>query len=128
MIETNLDKILFVCTEISSLSYAAKYSIQKLNFFLFVLYLTAGLMSKLNEYSTETSNPVSELPNEYPNNIGQPTLWVNPFITRFKAPTTTIRVFTTVTTTRRTLKPLAKSILLDKITGKIKDYNELDYY
>ena len=82
------------------------------------MYLTAGLMSKLNEISDETSNPVSEIPNEYPNNIGQPTLWINPFVTRFKVPTTTVKIFTTTTTTRRTLRPLVKSILLEKMRQK----------
>lgn len=85
-------------------------------------------MSKINEYSSESSNPVSELPNEYPNNIGQPTLWINPFVTRFKVPTTTVKVYTTTTSTRRTLKPLAKSNLLDKIISGSQDYNQNDYY
>ncbi|CAF0763464.1 unnamed protein product [Brachionus calyciflorus] len=106
------------------------YKVIFYKFFLFVLYLTAGLMSKLNEYSKETNNPVlsaNDLQNGDSNQIGEATIWVNPFITRFKVPTTTTTTTTTTVSTRRTLKPLERSILLEKMTTSENIYYDYDY-
>lgn len=105
-------------------------------FFLFVLYMTAGLVSKFHS-SNQTDNEIMirEIERNHnqnhnvnnnnnnnnqnnggnrnrrptsqdPNQIGQATLWVNPFVTRYKKPTTTkYTTTTTTTTTRRTARP-----------------------
>lgn len=107
-------------------------------FFLFVLYMTAGLVSKFHS-SSQTDNEImireiernnnqhhinvnnnqnnggnrNRRPtSQDPNQIGQATLWVNPFVTRYKKPTTTkYTTTTTTTTTRRTARPRLPRLL-----------------
>lgn len=122
------------------------YKIVFFKFFLFVLYMTAGLVSKFNSRNSDNDdyalssksddellmreiernaanknsknsknanlNMINMVTNnnrnrpQDPNQIGQATLWVNPFVTRFKKPTTTrYTTTTTTTTTRRTARP-----------------------
>lgn len=108
------------------------YKIVFFKLFLFVLYTTAGIMSKWRSATTNgneqllkelerthngnnnqnnRNNNYNRRPNQQQdlNHIGQATLWVNPFVTRFKKPTTTpYTTTTTTTTTRRTARPRPK--------------------
>lgn len=93
------------------------YKVVFFKFFLFVLYLTAGLMGKVNNYFNNTNTEVissSTNPNE--SQIGQATIWINPFITRYKVRTTTTSTSTTTLSTRRTARP--RSMLLKKLLYK----------
>ncbi len=82
------------------------YKVLFFKFFLFVMYMTSGLISKISEtkkreainnYQTDLINNVHLAGN--PSSIGIATKWVNPFVTRFKPslkPTTT-QILTTIT-------------------------------
>ena len=70
------------------------YKVLFFKFFLFVLYMIGGLISKIKEPSS-SENLSSEFSKEQldnihmagnPSNIGVATKWVNPYVTRFKKP------------------------------------------
>ena len=72
--------------------------------------MTAGLLTKISVFVGITKNKdfysyknLNFDPSKQ--SMGVATNWVNPFITRFKIPTTTTSTTTTTTTTRRTPKP-----------------------
>lgn len=66
------------------------YKVLFFKFFLFVLYVIGGLISKIKEppeslsteFSQEQINNIHMAGN--PSNIGVATKWVNPYVTRFK--------------------------------------------
>jgi hypothetical protein len=95
------------------------YKVVFFKFFLFVLYATAGFMSKmagfvsnggLNEEIIYTGNI-----NTADMSVGSATVWLNPFVTRFKVPTTITTTSTTTTTAKRTLRPRTPRILFNRI-------------
>ncbi len=72
--------------------------------------MTAGLITKISVFVGITKNKdyyMYKNQNYDPSkqSIGVATNWVNPFMTRFKIPTTTTTTTTTTKTTRRTAKP-----------------------
>lgn len=90
------------------------YKVVFFKFFLFVLYLCAGLMSKISNYVDDSQNQIAlNETNMELSQIGQATIWINPFITRFKVPTTTTTTTTTTQSTRRTARP--RSLILDNM-------------
>ena len=71
---------------------------------MFVLYMTAGLVSKITNNSENDSATTPNDPFNTNNNkpsgfheIGVATNWVNPFITRYRVTTSTIKPKTTTT-------------------------------
>lgn len=87
------------------------YKVLFFKFFLFVLYMTAGLFSRVTNtekkiasqgYDQETLNNIAMAGD--PSIIGIATKWVNPYVTRFKV---TEKTTVSTTTTKRTTTTVA---------------------
>jgi hypothetical protein len=87
------------------------YKVLFFKFFLFVLYMTAGLFSRVTNtdkkiasqgYDQETLNNIAMAGD--PSIIGIATKWVNPYVTRFKV---TEKTTVSTTTTKKTTTTVA---------------------